>query len=85
MFSELLGKPSVVQPIRLDANENPNGPSPLVQKAILRALSFVNRYTFSELPRLQASIAAYEKVATEQVQLGAGISDLLEKIALLLF
>lgn len=85
MFSEFLAEPSIVQPIRLDANENPNGPSPLVQKAILQALSSVNRYTFSELPRLQASIAAYEGVPTAQVQLGAGISDLLEKIALRLF
>ncbi len=79
------GKGSAQTLLRLDSNENPYGVSPAVQQAILAALPLANRYVFSDLPVLTAKIAARERVSATQVLVGAGLSDLLEKTALLYF
>jgi histidinol-phosphate aminotransferase len=66
----------VDRPIRLDRNENPYGPSPLVIAAMREGLEYVNRYPDSS-QALQERIAGHHKVKAEQVVLGCGSSEIL--------
>jgi histidinol-phosphate aminotransferase len=68
------------QPIRLDRNENPYGPSPLAIAAMRDTLEYTNRYPESS-KALKEKIAGHHKVKTEQVVLGCGSSEVLKMAA----
>ncbi len=70
---------------RLNANENPYGPSPLALEALKKAAPGGNRYAWKELFQLIDKIAEFEGVAPENIMMGPGSSDLLEKTAMVLF
>lgn len=65
--------------IRLNANENPYGPSERVRKTILAMLSESNRYPFAQTAELKAKIARKEGVTPEHIHLGAGSGELLSQ------
>ncbi len=70
---------------RLNANENPYGPSEAARKAVVESVVRGNRYPWKELSELAAKIAVKEGVTTAHIMMGPGSSDLLEKVALLQF
>ncbi|WP_291785618.1 histidinol-phosphate transaminase [Cecembia sp.] len=70
---------------RLNANENPYGPSPKVIQAISESISMGNRYGHRDAFTLIEMIAEKEGVSPEHIMLGPGSSDLLEKIAFVRF
>jgi histidinol-phosphate aminotransferase len=70
---------------RLNANENPYGPPESTKKAVMEAVSGGNRYSWKELATLVDKIATKEGVSKEHIMMGPGSSDLLEKVALVLF
>ena len=63
--------------IRLNANENPYGPSDKARQAILKAVAESNRYPFDRTTELKEKIAAREGVTVEHIHLGAGSGELL--------
>jgi len=67
---------------KLNANENPYGPSPMTQKAISESVNMGNRYGHYEAFKLIEMIAEKEGVTKEHIMLGPGSTDLLEKVAL---
>lgn len=69
------------QPILLNLNENPFGPSPLAVKAIEEATSSVHRYPEIQATDLHQQIANFYGVAREQVLVTAGATELLCMIA----
>ena len=62
---------------KLAYNENPNGPSESVMKAMTNAFRFDNRYNFPDGDIVQA-IAAHHAVEPENLLLGAGSSEILQ-------
>lgn len=70
---------------RLNANENPYGPPESTKKAVAEAVAGGNRYSWKELATLVDKIAKKESVSKEHIMMGPGSSDLLEKVALVLF
>lgn len=70
---------------KLNANENPYGPSPKAVEAFNSATTLGNRYAWKELFDLMGKIADKEGVKLENVMMGPGSSDLLEKTAMVLF
>ncbi len=70
---------------KLNANENKFGPSKLAQKAIVDAVSGGNLYAHKEVQELSKILAEKEGVKPEQIMLGPGSTDLLEKIAVMSF
>jgi histidinol-phosphate aminotransferase len=70
---------------KLNANENPYGPSPMALEALKSSASGGNRYAWKELFQLVDNIAAFEGVTSKNVMMGPGSSDLLEKTAMVLF
>jgi len=78
VFAERLG----IAPgnlIKLDANENPFGPSPKVIEA-LAALPNMQVYPDPESGRLRELLADYTGVPAEQILCGAGADELIELI-----
>lgn len=69
---------------RLLANENPFGPSPKAQQAIMESISQGNRYGHSDAQYLIEIIAEKEGVKPANIMLGPGSTDLLEKTAIAL-
>lgn len=65
------------QLIRLNANENPYGPSEKAKLAIIESLSLGNRYQIDLREQLKAAIAKKEGLSPENVMLGAGSSEIL--------
>lgn len=63
--------------IRLNANENPYGPSEKAKLAIQQNLSEGNRYAFGAQEELKALLAAKEGVTPEHIAIGAGSGELL--------
>jgi len=63
--------------LRLNSNENPNGPSALALDAIRRGLSEANRYPFLPVDQLTLAIARHYDVAPENVLLGCGSTEIL--------
>jgi histidinol-phosphate aminotransferase len=63
--------------IRLDSNENPNGPGARVFDAIKAAFSEANRYPDAPEDALVAAIAREHGVSEENVILGCGSSEIL--------
>lgn len=67
---------------RLNANENPFGPSPQARLAVMEAAINGNRYAHGEAVKLRKMIAAKEGVGEDYIMLGPGSTDLLEKVAI---
>ena len=87
-FKEYLPKTAREFPMleaKLNANENPYGPSPMAVKAFKDGTSGGNRYAWKELFALMDKIATLEEVSPENIIMGPGSSDLLEKFAMVLF
>ena len=78
VFAERLGVP-VDQLIKLDANENPYGPSPFT-RAALAALEYAHIYPDPEASNLRAKLSAYVGVSTDHILAGAGADELIELI-----
>ncbi|MFY0688528.1 MAG: histidinol-phosphate aminotransferase family protein [Cyclobacteriaceae bacterium] len=70
---------------KLNANENPYGPSPLAVQAHKLGSEKGNRYAWKELFQLMNNIAEKEGVTAENVLMGPGSSDLLEKVGMVFF
>ncbi|MEM7485632.1 MAG: histidinol-phosphate transaminase [Bacteroidota bacterium] len=70
---------------KLNANENPYGPSPMALEALKNSAAGGNRYAWKELFQLMDKIAEFEGVERKNVMMGPGSSDLLEKTAMVLF
>ncbi|UOB19232.1 pyridoxal phosphate-dependent aminotransferase [Abyssalbus ytuae] len=70
---------------RLLWNENPYGPSPKAAEAFKNAVEKGNHYSWNTLNALIQKIADKEGVNINQIMMGPGSSDLLEKTALLHF
>jgi histidinol-phosphate aminotransferase len=68
--------------VRLSANENPYGPSPLARAALIAAAGESCRYPLALANRLIDKLAALERVPREQIVLGAGSSELLATLAI---
>lgn len=62
---------------RLNANENPFGPSEKAKEAIIDAIKDGNRYTFGPLRKLRNKIAESEGVTDDQILMAAGSSPIL--------
>ncbi len=71
--------------IRIGSNENPYGPPVSAQNAVAKAVTGGNRYAWQEMFALINGIAEKEGVTRENIMMGPGSSDLLEKTALVLF
>ena len=70
---------------RLMWNENPYGPSTLAAEAFQKSVFDGNHYSWKSLGELTTKIAEKEGVSPENVMMGPGSSDLLEKTALVFF
>ncbi|WP_159022319.1 histidinol-phosphate transaminase [Formosa sp. L2A11] len=70
---------------RLLANENPYGPPPLAAKAFQDEVFTGNRYAWETLNTLIEDIAKKEGVATDNILMAPGSSDILEKVAMVFF
>lgn len=70
---------------RIGSNENPYGPPPMARKAISDSIEKGNRYARTELRDLISKIAVKEEVTPENIMMGNGSGDLLEKTALAMF
>ena len=68
-------------PVRLSANENPYGPSPLALDAMRDAMKLAWRYPDEAADALVESIARLHSVSTDQVILGDGSSEILKLAA----
>ena len=78
VFAERLGL-AVGDLIKLDANENPFGPSPRAIEALAR-LPNINVYPDPESGRLRELLADYTGVPAKQILCGAGADELIELI-----
>lgn len=70
---------------KLNANENPHGPSPKAVKALQEGAVKGNRYAWQEMFSLINKIAEKEGVEAKNIMMGPGSSDLLEKTGVVLF
>ncbi len=68
--------------IKLDANENPYGPSPKVREALAR-LSYIHIYPDPGSEALRAKLADFTGVSAEHLMASAGADELLDLIMLL--
>lgn len=78
VFAEQLQRP-VAQLIKLDANENPYGPS-AAARAALASLDTVNIYPDPEARVLRSMLAGYTGVDASHILVGAGADELIELI-----
>jgi histidinol-phosphate aminotransferase len=69
----------------LRANENPYGPPPKSAEAFQKEVFGGNRYSWKTLTNLKEIIAKNEGIDTDQILMGPGSSDLLEKVAMVFF
>lgn len=87
-FKEFLPPKDRLFPVydaKLNANENPYGPSPNALEALQGNAHKGNRYAWKELMDLMDKIGDAEGVTPKNVMMGPGSSDLLEKTAMVLF
>ncbi|QLE01343.1 histidinol-phosphate aminotransferase family protein [Galbibacter sp. BG1] len=70
---------------RLLWNENPYGPSPKASIAFQKAVYEGNHYSWNSLGNLVDKISKKEGVSPQQIMMGPGSSDLLEKTAMVYF
>lgn len=67
------------EPVKLNSNENPFGPSGRAIKAVTEFISQGNRYPFQLLAEFKELIAKQEGVTTDHIHLGAGSGELLSQ------
>ncbi|MEM0941801.1 MAG: histidinol-phosphate transaminase [Bacteroidota bacterium] len=88
-FKEFIDESLIKNPdgilAKLNANENPYGPSPKSIEANKTGAGKGNRYAWRELFQLINKIADKEEVKPENIMMGPGSSDILEKTGILLF
>ncbi|WP_303626717.1 histidinol-phosphate transaminase [Lacihabitans sp. CCS-44] len=77
--------PAPIIKAKLNSNENPYGPPMSAQTAIKESVAGGNRYAWKEMFDLVAKISKKEGVPADHIMMGPGSSDLLEKVALVLF
>src|SRR5271163_3588537 len=65
-------KKQLVSKVRLNANENPYGPSDKAKQAVVQILSEGHRYPFQALSELKTILAKKEGVSPEYIHVGAG-------------
>jgi histidinol-phosphate aminotransferase len=65
---------------KLASNENPFGPSPKVQQAVIRAAGEVHRYPDNQVRELRARVAHHHAVRPEEIAFGHGSSPLIDLI-----
>ena len=70
---------------RLNSNENPYGPSPAAKEALQASASRGNLYGWAGIEELTKAIAAKEGLSEDQVLIGPGSTDFLEKSGMLFF
>lgn len=70
---------------RLVWNENPHGPSKKAAAAFQEKVFDGNHYSWNSLGKLVSKIADYEGCKPENIMMGPGSSDLLEKTAMVYF
>ena len=58
--------------LKLNANENPYGPSDKARAALIEAISIGHQYPIPFVRQLEREIAHHEGVTTEHVLIGAG-------------
>ncbi|MFN9588842.1 MAG: pyridoxal phosphate-dependent aminotransferase [Bacteroidota bacterium] len=68
--------------IKLSANENPHGPSPMAKKAMYDAVATSNRYQWDMNGTLREQIGKLSNHTKDHIILGAGSSELLGLITL---
>jgi histidinol-phosphate aminotransferase len=78
IFAEKLGFP-VDKLIKLDANENPYGPSPKA-RAALASMAYTHIYPDPEASKLRPLLADYVGVDADHILVGAGADELIELI-----
>ncbi len=78
VLSEQLGRP-IDEIIKLDANENPYGPSPKAIEAV-NSLPFPHIYPDPESRKLRALLSGFLNVPAEQILCGAGADELIDLI-----
>lgn len=66
-----------ISKVRLNANENPYGPSEKARQAVISILQEGNRYPFGALDKLREVLAKKEGVSTDHIHIGAGSGSLL--------
>lgn len=67
--------------IRLNANENPYGPSLAAKQAMTAALERGNRYPWAGIRELKSALAVKNNLSEENILIGAGSSQLLDHVA----
>jgi histidinol-phosphate aminotransferase len=80
-IEELERELMIHNPIKLASNENPLPPSDRVQKAIIAALSSLDRYPDGSGFYLRQALAKKHGVMPDQVVLGNGSNELIELLA----
>ncbi|MEM9340412.1 MAG: histidinol-phosphate transaminase [Bacteroidota bacterium] len=70
---------------KLNANENKYGPSKMAMNAVMETANKGNFYAHKEVLNLIDLLAEKEGVRPEQIMIGPGSTDLLEKIAVISF
>lgn len=76
VLSERLGRP-IEAIVKIDANENPYGPSPLVRKA-LAALAFPHIYPDPESRALRQGLAHFTGLPMKYLLVGSGADELID-------
>ena len=82
-FLDFADRPKITT--KLSSNENPYGPPQTAQTAVAASVKNGNRYAWQEMYDLVDKIAKKEGVTSKHIMMGPGSSDLLEKVALVLF
>jgi len=85
LFKEHLVPEKAKLRAKLNANENPYGPSPKAMEALKSAATKGNRYGWKSLGELVGLITEKEGVDADHIMMGPGSSDLLEKFGLVMF
>jgi histidinol-phosphate aminotransferase len=78
IFAEQLGFP-IEKLIKLDANENPYGPSPKA-RAALASSAYTHIYPDPEASKLRPMLAGYVGVSADHILVGAGADEIIELI-----
>ncbi|HWY79325.1 MAG TPA: histidinol-phosphate transaminase [Candidatus Sulfotelmatobacter sp.] len=71
-------KQDIKELTKLNANENPYGMSPVVQKALQEL--FANYYPRSDYPLLRQSLARYTKSKVENIIVGSGSDEIIDLV-----
>lgn len=68
------------EPVRINGNENPFGPSQAATMAMMQAMEKACRYPFSESQELKTLIAAKEGCSVDNIVLGVGSGEVLAMV-----